>query len=98
MGAMYERAVALAAALETAGFRIHPQPPHTNAFRVWADVPAEEINERIVTILETERLVLMPPMNPGEMPGTAWTEFTVNLSTLDWDVDEAVAAVGKLLG
>jgi threonine aldolase len=98
MGELYQRAVELAAAFESRGFRVHPQPPHTNAFRIFVDQPAAVVNERIVTLLEDEGLVLIAPMNPGDMPGTAWTEFTVNLSSLDWGIDEAADAVARLLG
>jgi threonine aldolase len=97
MPEFYSRAVELAAAFEARGFRVHPQPPHTNAFRIYVDQPADTVNERIVTLLEEEGLALSGPMNPGDMPGTAWTEFTVNLATLDWQVDEAADALARIL-
>lgn len=98
MGEFYECAVALAAAFEERGFRVHPQPPHTNAFQLFVDQPADVVNERIATLLEEDGLVLIPPMRPGDMPRTAWTEFNVNLATLDWDVDEGADLSARLLG
>jgi threonine aldolase len=98
MGELHERAVELAAAFEQRGFRVFPQPPHANAFRIFVDQPEEEINERIVRSLEADRVALIQPFQPGQMPGTAWTEFTVGAGTLEWKVDEAADALALLLG
>ncbi|MEJ7629208.1 MAG: beta-eliminating lyase-related protein [Nocardioidaceae bacterium] len=94
----YERAVVLAEVLEKRGFRIHPQPPHTNAFRVFADQAEDSVNERIVRSLEDDRTALLQPMRAGEMPGTCWAELTVGSGTMDWTVDEAADALATLLG
>jgi threonine aldolase len=98
MGELHDRAVELAAAFEQRGFRIFPQPPHTNSFRLFVDQAEEVVNERIVRTLEDERVALLQPLQPGQMPGTAFTEFTVGAGTLDWRVDEAADAMGALLG
>lgn len=98
MGQFHERAIELAQALEQRGFRVFPQPPHTNSFRLFVDQSEEVVNERIVGTLEDEHVALLGPLKPGEMPGTAWTEFTVGAATLDWKVDEAADALATLLG
>jgi len=98
MGEFHRRAVELAKALEQRGYRIHPQPPHTNSFRVFVDQPADAVNQRIVLSLEDDHVALLQPMRAGEMPGTSWTEFTVGAGTLDWKVDEAADALATLLG
>jgi threonine aldolase len=98
MRELHERAVELAAAFEQRGFRIFPQPPHTNSFRLFVDQPEEAVNERIVGTLEDEQVALLQPMQPGQMPGTSFTEFTVGAGTLEWKVDEAADTLATLLG
>lgn len=98
MAAFHERAVELAAVFGELGFRINPEPPHTNAFQMYVDLPPETINERIVTALETDHVAVVQPMQPGHMPGTAWSEFTVGSATLEWSLSEAREAVAALLG
>ncbi len=98
MGEFYDRAVELAAAFEQRGFRVLPQPPHTNSFRLFVDRPEQEVNERIVRTLEDDRVALLQPLQPGQMPGTAWTEFTVGTGTLEWTVADAADALATLLG
>lgn len=98
MGEFHRRAVELAAALDSRGVRVFPQPPHTNAYRVSFDQPADAVNERILTALERDRVALLQPVQPGEMPGTSWTELTVGAATMEWDVDEAAAALAGLRG
>lgn len=98
MGEYHARAVELAAAFEDRGFRIFPQPPHTNAFRLFVDQPEDAVNERLVSRLEDDHLALLPPVRPGDMPGTSWAEFTVGESTLTWKVAEAADAIATLLG
>ena len=97
MGEFHERAIELAAALEQRALRIFPNPPHTNAFRLYVDQAPETVNERVVASLEQDRVAILSPLNHGEMPGTAWTEFTVGTSTMEWSVEEAADAVARLL-
>ncbi|MDX6307863.1 MAG: hypothetical protein QOI06_909 [Nocardioidaceae bacterium] len=98
MGEFHRRAIELAAALESRGVRVLPQPPHTNAYRVYFEQPADAVNERILTTLERDRVALLQPVQPGEMPGTSWTELTVGAATMEWAVDEAADALSGLLG
>jgi len=98
MGELHDRAVELAAAFEQCGFRIFPQPPHANAFRLFVDQPEDGVNARIVRALEDDHVALLQPLQPGQMPGTSFTEFTVGAGTLDWKVDEAADALATLLG
>jgi threonine aldolase len=97
MGEFHERAVALAEAFETKGFRVFPNPPHTNAFRIYVDLPQQQVNERIVAHLEEHKVALLQPVIAGDMPGTSWSEFTVGAGTMAWDVEEAAAAMAVLL-
>ena len=97
MAEYHQRAVELAAAFQERGFRIVPSPPHTNAFQLYVDQPAEEVNERVLTMLERDHTALVSPLNPGAMPATAWAEFTVGAATMEWSVEEAAEAMARLL-
>ena len=97
MAEFHERAVALGEALESEGFRIFPNPPQTNAFRVFIDRPEEVVNARIVRALEEQGVALLQPVQPGDMPDTSWAEFTVGVGTMSWQVEEAARALASLL-
>lgn len=97
MGEFHDRAVELAAGFESAGLRVHPQPPHANAFVVHVDADADTVNEALLSALGSERVLLLPPFRPGEMPATSWTEFAVGPDTMEWETQEAVEAVRDLL-
>lgn len=90
MAEFHARAVALAARMEARGIRVHPASPHTNAFRVFAAGDVEGLNERLVTLMEQEGVALTPLWRSADVPGFAFTEFTVGPATMEWDLDEAV--------
>ena len=94
----HARALALAAALPGAGIRVFPQPPHTNAFRLFVPRDHLGLNERIASFMEREGTALTPLWEPADVPGWSWTEFTVGRDTLGWSVDEAVDLLGGVLG
>lgn len=97
MGEFHERAVELAEALEDQGFRVFPNPPHTNAFRVFIHQPENVVNERIVRSIEQEGVALLSPVRAGRMPGTSWSELSVESATMEWEVEEAAQAMAGLL-
>lgn len=91
------RAHELAAALDVLdGVRVLPRPPHTNAFRVFVDVPHERLEEATVRVMETDKVALAGTWRPADVPGWAMSELTVGDATLDWGVDEQVAALQAL--
>jgi threonine aldolase len=98
MGDLHERAVELAAALQVAGFRVFPDPPHTNSFRVYAPRPAEQIELAAVRRMEATRESISNTWHAADVPGWSWVELVVTPDTLTWDVDEAAKAFGELLG
>ena len=97
MGDLHQRAVELAAALRIAGFRVFPDPPHTNSFRVYAPRPAEDIELAAVRRMEKSRESISSTWRPADVPGWSWVELVVTPDTLAWDVDEAAKAFGELL-
>ena len=98
MEAYVARARELAAGLDALdGLRVVPRPPHTNAFRVFADLPAETLEETAVHIMETEKVALAGWWRPSEVPGWAMTELTAGDATLAWEVVDQVEAFADLL-
>jgi threonine aldolase len=93
-----DRARELAAGLDALdGARVLPRPPHTNAFRLFVDVPADALEDANVAVMESDKVALLGWCRPAEVPGWTMTEVTVGDATLDWSVQEQVAAVQGLL-
>ena len=94
MPAYAERARDLAAGLSAFdGVRVHPEPPHTNAFRLFVDVPHEHLAEAGLRIAEETRTALVLGWGAADVPGWSMTEITVGDATLAWSLDEQVAAL-----
>jgi threonine aldolase len=88
------RARELAAALSALdGVRVLPEPPHTNAFRLFVDVAHEHLVEAGLRIAEEQQVALVLGWYASEVPGWSLTEITVGDATLDWSLDEQVAAL-----
>jgi threonine aldolase len=76
--------------------RVLPQPPHTNAFRVFVDVPHDRLDEATVRTMETDKVALAGTWRPADVPGWAMSEITVGDATLDWAADEQLTALEAL--
>ncbi|HKE70522.1 MAG TPA: beta-eliminating lyase-related protein [Nocardioidaceae bacterium] len=91
----YETAVEVAKRLAAAGVRIVPDPPQTNAFRIFTEEPAHDVNERLLLHMETAHEAVAPWFRDSDAPGWSWTEFTVGSATCELgaeDVAERIAA------
>ena len=88
MAEYHEMAVALAKALSGAGLRVTPDPPHTNAFRMYAPANHELVNERILDHLESSHEAVSRDWEPADVPDWAVAEFTVGAATCEMGVDE----------
>nr|WP_202893801.1 beta-eliminating lyase-related protein [Kribbella italica] len=97
MGDLHDRAVELAVALQATGFRVFPEPPHTNSFRVYAPRPADKMERAAVRRMEATREALTWIWQPADVPGWSWVELVVTPDTLAWPVDEVAKAFGELL-
>ncbi len=75
------------------GVRVLPEPPHTNAFRLFVDVPHESLVEAGLRIAEEQSVALVLGWGAADVPGWALTEITAGDATLAWSVEEQVAAV-----
>jgi threonine aldolase len=98
MADLHQRAVELSMALQSEGFRVFPEPPHTNSFRVYAPRPADAIERAAVERMEATREAICAPWQQADVPGWSWVELVVTPNTLGWPVDEVVKAYGELLG
>lgn len=97
MAAYLERARELAAGLDSVdGVRVLPQPPHTNAFRVFVDATPERLDDEVVRVMTDDRVALAHGWGACEVPGWSMTELTVGDATLAWDVDAQLAALRGL--
>ncbi|WBQ07660.1 threonine aldolase family protein [Kribbella sp. CA-293567] len=97
MGDLHAHAVELAEALQSKGFRVFPEPPHTNSFRLFAPRPAEQLEFAAVRRMEATRESLGWTWRAADVPGWSWTELVVTPGTLQWRVDEVTKAYGELL-
>jgi threonine aldolase len=98
MAEYHERAVEMAELLAARGIRTSPERPHCNAFRLFVEAPGDVVTGRIVTVMERERLAVTPPWGDSEdVPGWSWTEFTVGPATMEWEVQEAVDVLARVL-
>ncbi|MFF0270601.1 threonine aldolase family protein [Kribbella sp. NPDC004536] len=97
MDDLHERAVEVAMSLQSEGFRVFPEPPHTNSFRVYAPRAAESIERAAVERMERTRESLCGPWTAADVPGWSWVELVITPMTLDWQVDEIAKAFGELL-
>ena len=78
-------AKAFAAELVERGFRLQPDPPHTNTFLVFADGDPDAITERVVEFMEKEKVVPSGGWRAAQAPGVAMTEVTIHGAALDKD-------------
>jgi threonine aldolase len=92
------RARELAAALAGLdGVRVHPEPPHTNAFVLFADVAPAAVNEAALADAEETRTWVIGRVAPADVPGWSRTEFTVGPATMQWDVTEIVQSLERIV-
>ncbi|GAA1575120.1 beta-eliminating lyase-related protein [Kribbella sancticallisti] len=98
MGDLHERAVELAVSLQSVGYRVFPEPPHTNSFRLFAPRSAERMELATIRRMESTRESLTSwTWRPADVPGWSYIELVVMPATLRWQVDEAAKAFGELL-
>ncbi|MFC9691623.1 threonine aldolase family protein [Kribbella sp. NPDC056951] len=97
MGELYERAVEVAMALQGEGYRVVPDPPHTNSFQVYAPRDAAAMDAAAVDRMERTRESICAGWQPAAVPGWSWLELVITPNTLQWSVAEITKAYGELL-
>lgn len=96
MGEYHARAKELAAAFTTAGLRT--TPAQTNSMRVFAPASADEVNARILDLLETDKVAVTGLWRPAEVPGWSFTELVVTGHAMRTDVDRAATLMARIAG
>jgi threonine aldolase len=76
---------ALAKELVDRGFRVQPDPPHTNTFLLFADGEPDVITERVVEFMVQEKVAPCGRWSAARAPGVAMTEVTIHRAALDKD-------------
>jgi threonine aldolase len=79
------------------GVRVFPEPPHTNAFVVFIEVPTDGLREAALRLAESTGVWALAPVTPAEVPGWTATEFVVGEAMADWSDDEVVALLQQLI-
>ncbi len=85
MGDCVAWARAFAGELVDRGFRLQPDPPHTNTFLVFADGDPEVLTARVADFMEREKVVPSGGWWAAKAPGVAMTEVTIHGAALDKD-------------
>jgi threonine aldolase len=78
-------AAAFAKELVDRGFRLQPDPPHTNTFLLFVDGDPDVISERVVEFMEKEKVAPSGRWWAARAPGVAMTEVTIHGAALDKD-------------
>ena len=89
---------AFAAELTAAGFRVTPDPPHTNTMHVFADADRDAVNERLLAFVEREGMEPMRSWHDTDAPGTAVTEIAVQAAALDFEPAHVAAWWREIAG
>jgi len=97
MGELHERAVEVAMALQGEGYRVVPDPPHTNSFQVYAPRDTAAIEAAAIDRMERTRESICGPWQAAAVPGWSWIELVITPETLQWPVAEITKAYGELL-
>jgi len=96
--AYVEHARDVAAALDTLHqVRIFPDPPHTNAFRIYLEAGHEALTEAALAHADEYKVWTWGKFWPADVPGWSLAELTVGEATMGWQPDQVAALVVELL-
>jgi threonine aldolase len=98
MGEYVAWARALASELTSRGFKVVPDPPHTNTFQVFADAAPEALLTRALAFVESRRVVPCGGWWEARTPGVAVTEVAIQQAALAYDPAEVAGWWAELLG
>lgn len=87
-------AQALAAELPAVGITPNPTDPHTPTFHLYAAGEEDAVNERLLRVMERDRLRVTGPWRPSPEPGRVTTEVVVSTPALEHEPGR----VARLLG
>lgn len=88
---------ALAAELPAHGITPNPDPPHIPTFEVFAAGEADVVNERLITVMTSERVQLCGLWRAADEPGRVVGELMCSGAALAHDPADVAARLGRLL-
>ena len=89
---------ALAGALPAHGITVHPAPPHVPTFQVFAAGEPDEVNERLLGLMEREDLRLAGPWRAAAEPGRVENELMCSTAALAHDPARVASLLGETVG
>lgn len=96
MAEYHDRAVEIAALLHDRGLRVIPDPPHTREFVVYAPGDPEALREKVIQLLERDRVVAVRDWTPADVPGWSWTEVSIGSATMRGSAREVADAIASV--
>lgn len=96
MGEYVAWARSLATSLEARGVRVNPSPPHTPTFEVFADGTEDEVNERLLALVEREGVVPSFPWWSTAVPGVVTTEIATASAATAFDPDQVAGWLAEV--
>jgi threonine aldolase len=96
MAECYAWAQALAAELPDLGITPNPTEPHAPTFLLHAAGDEDDVNERLLAVMERERLQVCGPWWAGREPGRVTTEVVVSTPALAKDPVQAAKLLGEI--
>jgi threonine aldolase len=97
MGECLAWARALAAELPAHGISPNPGEPHTSTFLLHAAGDEDAVNERLLRVMERERLQLCGPWWESREPGRVMTEVMVSTPALAHEPARVAALLGEVV-
>lgn len=77
--------------------RINPEPPHTNAFRIYLEAGRDALGEAALAHAEEYKVWTWGKFWPAEVPGWSVVELTVGEATMEWTPEQVATLVVELL-
>jgi threonine aldolase len=93
----HDVAVEIAAGLVDRGLMVEPEPPHTNAFVIYAPAPADAVRQRLLEHAQATREVVLRGAQPTEVPGWSKSEFAVGSATCGLPPADVAARLAAVL-
>ena len=88
----------LAAELSSVGLRVNPDPPRSNSFEVFIEDGVETIHERLVALLDREKVQPCGSWQATDVPGISTTEVTIHEAALRHDPAVVAGWYAELAG
>lgn len=96
MAEYHDRAVELAALLQERDLRVIPDPPHTREFVIYAPGDPAALREKVIRLLERDRIVAVRGWSGADVPGWSWTEVSVGSATMRWTAREVADVIASV--